>query len=139
MIADSGFDIDRIRSQARGVLISISTSARLIEKIYPYLRNLQRSLRNPESSFLAARYVNQLGCRLSTGKARPKPFDIAKWLCGHYLDGAVKRPSVIEWSILDKLLSIGSVMELTALWQDLYLIFSARYKICRKSYKGSLP
>ncbi len=60
--------------------------------------------------------------------------------------------------ILDKLLSIGSVMELTALWQDLYLIFSgeikygaqyyqlglltttqARYKICRKSYKGSLP
>ncbi len=62
---------------------------------------------DPQSSFLAARYLSRFIMRIRTRAARSSSttFKVASWLSRHYLDEAVKTPSAIEWPNLDKLFS----------------------------------
>ncbi len=55
---------------------------------------------DPQSSFLAARYLNSLDSQV-----RNLHSDVVQWLCGHYFREAVKMPFVIEWSGVGKLFS----------------------------------
>ncbi len=66
---------------------------------------------DPHSSFLAARYLSSFDLHVRTGEARSISRNIADWLCRHYLDEAVKMPSIIEWLNFGKLLSTESMLE----------------------------
>ncbi len=57
---------------------------------------------DPQSSFLAARYLNTLDSQFNAES------EIVQWLCGHYFKEVVNMPSVIEWSRMGKLFFAGA-------------------------------